>query len=381
MDLAELLKELTEARGPSGYEKEVRELVSERLAALADEVRVDAVGNLIALKRGERPRSSEDGTCPSVMLAAHMDEVAFMVSKIEKGFLHIVEIGGCDPRILLAQRVTVHGARELSGQIVTVPPHFTQGSEREKPVPMDKLFVDVGLPPEEVERLVKVGDVITFAARYTPLASGTAYSKSMDDRASVAALALCMEELQKKKHSWDVFAVATVQEEETGMGAVAGAYHLEPTIGIAVDVTFAQQPGLQIPETLQSDHGPSIAMGPNINPRVFDRLVEAARAIEMPYQIEPVPGNTFTDAWNIQVSRSGIPTGLVSIPLRYMHSPVETVVLRDIERAGRLLAEFTTRLDASAAASFSAADAYAEPARPGGSGSGLADGPDFQGAQ
>ncbi len=362
MDLSELLKELTEARGPSGYEKEVRELVSEKLSALSDEVRVDRVGNLIALKRGERAARRaaphKEGPRPSVMLAAHMDEVAFMVSKVEKGFLRITAVGGVDPRILLAQRVTVHGARELPGQVVSVPPHFTQAAEREKTVPIEKLFVDVGLPPAEVERLVKAGDLVTFMGSYTPMAGGTAFSKSMDDRASIASLAVCLEELGRRHHAWDVYAVATVQEEVTGVGAIAGSYHLEPTAAIAVDVTFAQQAGVTGPETLQIDRGPAIAMGPNVSPKIFDRLVEAARALEMPYQIEPIPGSTLTDAWDIQVSRSGIPTGLVSIPLRYMHSPVETVMLRDVERAGRLLAETVSRLDEAAAAVLSPADAF-----------------------
>ncbi len=352
MDASDLLKELTEARGPSGFETEIGELVAEKLAASADEVKRDAVGNVVALKRGggEEPR-------PSVMLAAHMDEIALMVTGLDKGFLRLTTVGGFDHRVLFGQKVCVHGRRELSGLVVSVPPHFTSPDEREKPVPLDRLFVDVGLPPSEVETLVRVGDPITLKVRYTPLYGNFASSKSMDDRASVAAMVLCLEELGRRKHLWDAYAVATVQEEVTGIGAIAGAYSLRPTIAVAMDVTFGQQPGFSSPETSKLDGGPCISLGPNIHPRIFDRLVDAAKALEIPYQVEPIPGASGTDAWAIQVSRSGIPTGLLEIPLRYMHSAVETVCLRDVERAGRLLAEFISRLDAAFAETLSVRDA------------------------
>jgi putative aminopeptidase FrvX len=352
METSDLLKELTEAHGPSGYEAEIGELVAEKLSAFADEVKRDGVGNVVALRRGEgeEPR-------PSVMLAAHMDEIALMVTGLDKGFLRLTEVGGFDQRVLLGQEVRVHGRREIPGLIVSVPPHFTEPSEREKPVPLDRLFVDVGLPASEVETLVRVGDPITLKARYTPLAGNYASSKSMDDRASVAAVVLCLEELGRRRHLWDVYAVATVQEEVTGIGAIAGAYNLRPTIAVAIDVTFGQQPGFASPETGKLDGGPCVSLGPNIHPRLFDRLMEAAKAMEIPYQVEPIPGASGTDAWAIQVSRSGVPTGLLGVPLRYMHSAVETVCLRDVERSGRLLAEFISRLDAVFAESLSVRDA------------------------
>ncbi len=355
MATEDLLKELTEARGPSGFESEIRELAADRLAPLCDEVSTDVMGNLIAVKRGdgEEPR-------PSVMLAAHMDEIALMVTGKEKGFLRVTEIGGFDARVLLGQKVTVHGGRELPGLVVSVPPHFTKPADREKPVPLDKLFVDVGLPPPEVDSLVNIGDPITLSAQYTPLAGGYASGKSMDDRAGLAAVILALEELGRRKHAWDVYAVATTQEEENFAGAVTGAYRIGPTLAIAVDGTFGQQPGLSAPETVKMDSGPAIAMGPNIHPGIHDRLVEAAKAADIPFQIEPMPDNTSTDAWPIQVSRSGIPTGLVSVPLRYIHTAVETAALRDIERAARLLAEFISRLDAAFAETLIVRDALRE---------------------
>jgi endoglucanase len=373
METAGLLKELTEARGPSGYEREVRQIVRKRFEAFADETRVDAIGNLIALRRGEpdgggraagKETPAAGGPTPSIMLAGHMDEIALMVLQIEKGFLRMAQVGGFDPRVLLGQPLTVHGKRELPGFVVSVPPHFTEPGERDKPVPLEKLFVDVGLPRSEVEALVRVGDLATLASRYTELAGGYAYCKSMDDRAAVATIALCLEELSRRRHSWDVYAVATAQEEATMAGAAVGAYGIAPTIAIAIDVTFGQQPGVSGPETVKMDGGPAIATGPNIHPGIFTRLMSTAKSLEIPHQVDVVPGASGTDAWAIQVSRSGVPCGLVSIPLRSIHTPVETVCLRDIERIAKLLAEFICRLDASFADSLAVRDALAAPPAP-----------------
>jgi len=340
MDTATVVRELVEARGASGYEAEVREVVKRLFGEFAHEVRVDAMGNLIALRKGE----GSSGDRPCVMLAAHMDEIALMVTRMEKGFLQCTQIGGFDPRVLFGQEVVVHGSRELPGLVVSIPPHFTDPSEREKPVPLDKLSIDVGLPPEEVHAAVHVGDIVTLRGRFIPLTGGYVAGKSLDDRAAVAAIALCLEELTRRRHSWNVFAVATVQEEASMAGAVTGAYGIDPTIAIAVDVTFGMQPGLSPSETVKMDGGPSIAIGPNFHPVLIERLIAAAAALEIPHQTEVMAGASGTDAWAIQVSRGGVPCGLLGIPVRSMHTPVETVCLRDIERTAKLLAEFVARL-------------------------------------
>jgi endoglucanase len=369
MEHAALLKELTEARGPSGYEEEVRQIVRARFAEYARDVRVDSLGNCIARLPGTGGAPA-DGTPagsapskasrPALMLTAHMDEIALMVSQIEEGFLRFAQVGGFDPRVLFAQEVIVHGARELPGIVVSVPPHFTDPADREKPVPLDKLFIDVGLSPREVESLVHVGDLVTIRARWTELSGGYASCKSMDDRAAVAAIVLCLEELSRRSHAWDVYAVATVQEEVGSHGAMTGAFGIAPAAAVALDVTFGMQPGLSTAEAVKMDAGPTIALGPNFHPRLFDRLIDAAKAIELPHQVEPIPGPSGTDAWHIQVSRSGVPCGLVGIPVRYMHTPVETVCLRDVERAGRLLAELVCRLPLEFAESLETRDALAK---------------------
>jgi endoglucanase len=353
MDTATLVRELVEARGASGYEAEVREVVRKRFNEFAHEVQVDAMGNLIALRRGE----GASGGRPCIMLAGHMDEIALMVTRIEKGFLQVTQIGGFDPRVLFGQEVVVHGSRELPALVVSIPPHFTDPSEREKPVPLDKLYVDVGLPQDAVEAAVHVGDVMTLRGRFIPLAGGYVAGKSMDNRAALAAIVLCLEELSRRRHSWNVFAVATVQEEVSMAGAVTGAYGIDPTIAVAVDVTFGMQPGLSPSETVKMDGGPSIAVGPNIHPVLRERLSAAALALEIPHQTEVIAGPSGTDAWAIQVSRSGVPCGLIGIPVRSMHTPVETVCLRDIERSAKLLAEFIARLTPGFEDSLSLRDA------------------------
>ncbi len=353
METERLVRELTEARGPSGYEAEVREKIRRLLSPYTHEVRVDAVGNLLAIRRGDgAEQSAAASPRPLLMIAAHMDEIALMVTQVEKGFLRITQVGGFDPRVLVGQEVVVHARRELSGVVASIPPHFTDPADREKPFPLEKLFIDAGLPADELESLVRVGDLVTLRPRWTPLAAGYAACKAMDDRASVAALVLCLEELSRSRHAWDVCAVATVQEEVTMAGAAAGAWGLEPTAAVILDVTFGIQTGVSAGEGVKMDCGPGVGLGPNFHPAIVERLVAAAKAREIPHQVEAIAGSSGTDAWAIQVSRSGVPCGLLGIPVRSMHTTVETVCLRDVERTARLLAGFILGLDDALAESL-----------------------------
>ncbi|MBL7183464.1 MAG: M42 family metallopeptidase [Anaerolineae bacterium] len=340
MQIAPLLKKLSEARGVSGYEAEVREIVVEEFGRYANEVQTDKLGNVIALKRGEgeEPRRR-------IMLAGHMDEIGLMVTTLEKGFLRFTSVGGLDERTLLGQEVTVHGRRDLPGIIGSRPPHVLPKEEREKTIAMDKLFIDVGMGAEDLARLVRVGDLVTLRREFTQLQGDLVAGKALDDRTAVAAILVCLEGLASVRHAWDVYAVATVQEEVGLRGAITSAYGLAPDAAIAIDATFGNQPGVSEAETVEMGKGPAIAFGPNVHPRLYEALVEVAKGLEIPYQIEPVPGRSGTDAWAIQVTREGIPTALLSIPLRYMHTSVETVSLKDVERTGRLLAGFIGGLD------------------------------------
>jgi putative aminopeptidase FrvX len=371
MDTVELLKRLSETVGLSGYERPVRTLIKEEFGRFADEVRTDKMGNLIALKRGTPPQDEAPGVRlkpsaeasaelsralgrkPSrrsrrILLAAHMDEIGLMVTSVEEGFLRIAPVGGIDRRLLPAQPVTVHGTvggqHDLAGVVASVPPHLVPGQERDKVTPIDKLFVDVGLPPDEVEKRVRVGDLVSFRQEALELKGGLLTGKALDNRASVAAVAICLELLSGMRHTWDVYAVATVQEEVGLKGALTSAFGVKPDVAIAIDVTFANQPGAPQDFTFPMGKGPTIGIGPNFHPTLHQALVDAAKAQEIPYHIEPVPGSSGTDAWAIQVSREGVPTALLSIPERYMHTPVEVIAVKDVERTGRLMAHFIAGL-------------------------------------
>jgi putative aminopeptidase FrvX len=335
-----LLKRLSEVPGLSGREAPVRRTVRELWSPLVDELREDGLGSLIGLRRGSGPEPR-----PRLILAAHLDEIGLVVSGIEEGFLHIAPVGGIDHRILPGLQVIVHGRRDLIGVIGMRPPHVTPPEERDRPVPWAELFADVGLPENEVGKLVHVGDTISFSQELVELKGGLVAGKAFDNRVSVAAVTLALERLASTTHAWDVIAVATVQEEVGLYGAITSAYDVAPDLAVAVDVTCGRQAGASDEQTFPLDEGPTIGVGPNFHPQVVERLKATADSHEVPYSIEPLPGHSGTDAWAIQVSREGVPTGLLGIPLRYMHQPVETVSVKDVERTGRLAAAFAAELE------------------------------------
>ncbi|MGC9467436.1 MAG: M20/M25/M40 family metallo-hydrolase [Anaerolineae bacterium] len=344
MNTLDLLRALSEAPGPAGHEERIREVVEELWRPLVDDLRVDAMGSLIGYQKGNQ-QEQEPEKRKAIMAAAHMDEIGLIVTGIEGEFLRVHSLGGVDRRALLGLEVTVYGRREMPGVIGSRPPHVLPASERQTIPPWHELFVDLGLPAEEVKQAVRVGDHITVRQSLAALKNDLAAGKAMDNRASVAAVTLALEGLHRREHSWDVYAVATVQEEVGIKGAITSAYGIAPDLAVALDVTFAKQYDDSDPGTFSLDKGPTIGIGPNFHPQVVARLRQVAETGEIPFVIEPLPGSSGTDAWGIQLAREGIPTGLISIPVRYMHQPVETVAVRDIDRAGRLLTEFVAGLD------------------------------------
>lgn len=342
METLAILSKLAEVPGPSGREHAARQTIETYWSPLSDEIRNDALGNCIALKKGTgaEPR-------PALMIAAHMDEIGLIVTGYEGEFLRVHALGGMDRRVLLGLQVTVHGKRDLPGIIGTRPPHVLPPEKRRQLAPWEGIFIDLGYPADEVRDLVQIGDHVTIARPLVALKNDRVAGKALDNRASVTAVTLTLESLQQQRHLWDVYAVATVQEEIGAVGALTGAYSLRPNLAITLDVTFAQQHDDGGPGTFELNQGPTIGIGPNFHPHIVQRLKEAAQAEEIPYQIEVLPGSSGTDAWRIQIAREGIPSGLLSIPIRYMHQPVETACLKDIERTARLLTCFIRRLEAN----------------------------------
>ena len=308
-----------------------------------DEITTSRVGSLHGLKKGsgKEPR-------PSLMIATHMDAIGMQVSQIVGGFLHIAKIGGIDIRVLPGQEVTVHASgsgEELPGVIAMPPPPLLPDSEGSGVIAIKHLLVDTGLTAREVERKVCIGDLVSFANLPLELAGDVVSGHTVDNRASVAALTVCLEELQNKSHVWDVWAVATVQEETSYLGAYSSAFQLRPQFAIVVDGTFAKGPGANGWQTHPLGEGVGLCVGPNMHPFLHSKLKEVAERTEIPWFLDLTPAHSGTDAFPIQTTREGIPTALVEFPIRYMHTPVETVSVKDVQRAGRLLAEFIASLE------------------------------------
>lgn len=341
------LRTLVETPSPTGAEEPVAALVRTRLSSVADEVQTNTMGSVHAVLEGT-------GAGPSLMLAAHMDEIGLMVTYIsDDGFLSIAAVGGVDAAILPGMRVDVHTASgTLRGIVGRKPIHLIEADERKKVTPLDKLVIDLGMPGKKVRKLVRVGDVITFGVGFERFGKGMAVSRAFDDKCGVWVACRVMEELRAAGRAKGAFiAAATVQEEIGTRGAMTSAYGVNPDVAIAFDVTHATDyPGIDKTKygAITCGEGPVIARGPNINPLVFDRLVAAAEAEGIPYQFEAEPSVTGTDARAIQVTRGGIPTGLVSVPLRYMHTPTEVIALEDLENTVRLITRFALDLDEDA---------------------------------
>jgi endoglucanase len=339
-ELSVFLKKLMSMPGLSGYEDPVRQVIRDEWQPLVDEIRVSNIGSLHALRRAATHEPHN-----SILLAAHMDAIGLMVSAIEDGWIRTMGIGGLDMRILSGQPVTVHGQRDLPGILQMIPDRLQKKARAGTPPgPLD-LFVDVGLSSREVNRLVKSGDLISFAQPPIEMSGGVVAGHSLDNRASVAALTVCLQELRKVNLDWDVWAVATVQEEVTMAGAKTSAFDLKPDIAIAMDVTFAKGPGSNDHRAFPLGKGPSIGLGANIYPALADLLKSTAEEMDMPYAIEYMPISSGTDGMGIQVTAEGIPTEVIGIPIRYMHTPIEMTTLKDIQRAGRLAARFITLLE------------------------------------
>jgi putative aminopeptidase FrvX len=340
IELLPLLYELISAPGLSGYENGVRPIIEKAWEPFTDQLSTSRLGSLHGLQKGTggEPR-------PSIMIAAHMDAIGLMVNAIIDGFLRITAIGGIDVRVLPGQMVTVHGRQELPGMIVPTPARLLPSRAQAGVVPLEYLLVDVGLLPDEVVNLVRVGDTISFAQAPFNTGGETLTGHTLDNRAAVAALTYCLDILHSRPHVWDVWAVATVQEETTYGGALTSAFQLHPSLCVSLDVTFGSEPSSPSHMTFPLGKGPTLGWGPVVHPFLFKTIKELAERLEIPLSTEPAPRYSGTDSDAMLVAAEGIPNVVIGIPLRYMHTPVEMIVLKDVTRAGRLVAEFIVQLD------------------------------------
>jgi putative aminopeptidase FrvX len=332
------LKNLLHTPSASGFERAIQDVVRAWAQPYAHEVRTDRHGNVIAvLNPGGQPR---------IMLAGHCDQIALMVQHIDdNGYLYVQPIGGWDMQILLGQNLTVWTeSGPLVGVVSRRAPHLLTSEERNKVPLFTDIWVDIGAKDrKEAEAIVTAGDSVTFELGSRPMRNNLITSPGLDDKVGVWTVMEALRLMHGRPLTASIYCVSTVQEEIGLRGATTSAYGIHPTIGIAVDVCHATDtPGndkKQLGDT-KVGAGPVVFRGPNINPHVFDKLRDAAKTHEIPVQLRGVPRATGTDANAIQLARDGVATGLVGIPNRYMHSPVEIVSLDDLERAARLLAEF-----------------------------------------
>lgn len=335
MDLFGVISDLVEESGVSGNETAVGETVSELFKKYTSEVWRDPAGNVYA-KVGEGK--------PVILIMAHMDEIGMMVTEIEEnGMLRFCSVAGVDPRVLPGSKVKVYAKEPLTGVIGAVPPHLL--TEEEAAYKIEDLTCDVGFPPEKVRSLVSVGDFIAFdPLPPVRLQNGMISSKTLDDRALVAVMAECMEILSKRRLNCSVVFCASVQEESKSVGSVTGAWNIRPDIAVALDVTHAKSPGTEPFDTVDIEKL-AVVKGGNIHPKLYSMLMKAAEEVNVPAETDVCMGPTGTDAWYMQIQCGGIPTGLISIPLRYMHTTVEMLSEKTLHACAKVIAEFAGSFD------------------------------------
>lgn len=333
MNIQELIFNLCTARGVSGDENAAASVAEQYLSAFA-KTSVDCNGSVIAVCGNP----SADKT---ILLDAHLDQIGLIVTDInESGFVKVEACGGIDVRTLQNEVFeTKDGAR---GTVCCLPPHLSDGSES-KAEPMSKVWLDFGMSREEVQEHLETGDTLTFSEKPAMLLNGRITSPALDNRSSVAAM-IAAGELVKDAQDYKVVILLSVQEETYGTGAATGAFSQEPDEAIVVDVSFASQPDVSGQYAgIELGKGPMIGIAPILNRDMTDTLAKLAQSLDMPFQYEPLPGSTGTNADKIAVSKSGVKTALISIPERYMHTQSEVIDPADVENTARLIAAYILR--------------------------------------
>lgn len=331
METKEFLMQICDSSGVAGYETETAGIVSRAFSDLGAEVRTDKMGNVVALKKGKGKFK--------VAFFSHMDEIGLIVVNMEKdGFVRFSQVGGYDQRTLLAQEVIIHGREKVYGVIGHKPPHLNNPEDAQKAVKMTDMVIDTGYSEEALAKLVRVGDIITIKRKMVELKGESLAGKALDDRACVAAMFECAKLLKDFNHDADVYFVSTAQEEVGTRGAIVAAYDVEPDIGVALDVYFAKTPELKPTQSSDFGKGPVIDLGPNIHPRVAEMFKTAAKDQGIAYQVgASTSGHSGTDAHVVQISRMGVASGLLSLPLKYMHTSVECITMKDLNAMAKLM--------------------------------------------
>lgn len=340
MDFYSVLSELTGLSGPAGREEPVTRRAETLLKPLVDRVETDRMGNLFGYKSCGREHAR------TVLLDAHLDEIGFIVTGHDKGFVRFGTLGRIDPRILPDQKVRFAVSPALVGVVACLPPHVQDSADYDRVTPAGELLIDTGLAEDEAKALLPVGTFGTFEGECFPLGDEQISGRALDDRAGFAVLLRVMELLRDRSPAVNVVVCGSVQEEVGHRGAKTAAFAVDPDACVVVDVTYGRTPDAPKDRTFEMGGGPCIGLGPNCHRGMAAALRSAARDKNIPFQLEVMEGNTHTNGWAIQVARSGVATAIVSIPLKYMHSPVETVHRDDLENTAQLIAGYLVSKEA-----------------------------------
>lgn len=331
MELQEMLRELCLAPGVGG-QTAATETAARLLSAYTNEIEISPLGNVLGIMRCGRDNA------PVMMLEAHIDQIGFVVTGVEDGFLRVAPCGGIDPRTLAAMEVVVFGDKPYPGVFASTPPHLA--GDKKGVLPVEEGLIDVGMKQDQAAAAIAVGSRVGFRPRFAVMGKHGVTGSSLDDRCGVAAILWAVDTLAKEELDVDIAVCFAVQEELGTRGAGTGAFALEPDAAIAVDVSFAYTPDANRRECGKLGGGPMIGVSPGLDEAYSRRLVALAKAQDIPFQQEIMGGKTGTDADVIGVAGPGVRTALLSIPQRYMHTPVEVVDLRDVANTGRLIAAF-----------------------------------------
>lgn len=338
MNYEQTLGRLCALCGPSGFEEKAAAAAAELLRPLTDEVYVTRLGSVAGVRRCGRENAKR------LLLDAHLDEIGFVVTGCEEGFLRFAPLGGVDPRMLPDRELVLLTDPPVCGVAACLPPHVQKGEDMDKTTPIEDLVIDVGLSQEDAQKKIPTGTPATYRGGCSPLGEDLLCGKALDDRAGFAVLLDVLERLKDKQLNVDLYVLGSTQEETHSSGAITAAYEIGPDWCVAVDVTHGDSPDASKNETFKLGGGPVIGVGPNCAPALSNRLKKLAGELDMPVQIEVMSGSSGTNAWPVQVSREGVATAVLSIPERYMHTPVEVVNKKDLEDAARLLAAFAEGL-------------------------------------
>ena len=338
MDVFEALSAMTVAPGVTGNEVAVSEIIKGYYREFTDDIFVDTLGNTYA-------RIGDHG--PTLLVMAHMDEVGMAVKGIEEnGMLRLHSVAGVDPRVLPGSEVRVMGREVLPAVVGALPPHLQKDGDSSRSYKIDELVCDTGLPVEKVRELVRVGDNVTFAPVPPMKLKGDIIAgKTFDDRACIAVMLRAMDILKKAKLDCRVVFCASVQEERGSIGAMGGTNLIKPDMAIAMDVCHAPTPGTKPGDAIEIEKV-SIACGANLHPKMFKQICDCANEQNIPWDYDVCVAATGTDAWHIQPEVGGVPCGLISLPLRYMHTSVEVISLGTLENCAKVIARFAMNIGA-----------------------------------